>query len=478
MHIVRIEHYPNNEIRATSFPSPGGRFSFEEETSTRLSTKVLPGPALTLPSISEPQAQSGFGGIPSPTRFGLKARRTLLRAGGALDKSGALPHEMVFLTGTLPGSTAAAKVAIAQWSGFIVDRLKSWLSKYCLDRSEFYVWEHQKRQALHLHWCVWIPDETQRQKVLERFKDQWCRLLDLVSEKSGTDLYARLGFGTWADKKEVVQAFAQECKKSVAAYMSKYCSKGANNNVIAQICPSRWWGISRPLRALLESLTTRKEYVCTNINSSKRKWEEICHTLEENCHNPHYYKSRCGLHSVGVGYHTPDDFASIRNHFNGDNNMKKGWLDAENETQYVSTWMDEPLAEILSEALMGGEFTEYRRRKIVHLIFEGTNAWDAETLAELYEHLLPWSFLDVMPTTDFYRASYPKFDARRFCSIVWRFCRDLASRYDQFYSPMKIDTYEKSQSFLSISVAGEINGEPVYVQGDLFGFSSSYEVHD
>jgi len=474
VHCVKLEQYPNNELRLTSYPLRVGGFSYEPETSTRPEPAPA-SPPLTLPTISEPSPKSGFGGLPSPTKFGLRGRRTILRAGGALDKSGAKPEEMVFLTGTLPGDTPEAKVAIAAWSGFIVDRLKSWLSKYWRDRHEFYSWEHQQREALHIHWCCWIPDETVRKKVIERFHDQWCRLLELVSEKAEVDLFRRDEHHTWRGQWEVVQTTAEECYNSVAAYVSKYCSKGDKKAWGRGQCPSRWWGVSRPLMALLRSLTTVKEYVCTNVNAAKKWWDENCHRLEENCHTIHSYKSKSGLCCVRVGYHSPAEFESIRNSLKGDLKVKNGWLNKENETEFVGDWMNEPLSEIIAISTRAEIFTEATRKQIVKLVFEGQSAWDASTLVRLHELIVCWTFMDVVPATPYYRKVYPNFDPKTFSTLCWSFCRDLRLAYDRFYSPLTIDSYRELEDHLQVEISGEVQGQQVFHQADLFGFRNDYE---
>lgn len=100
--------------------------------------KKTPAP-LSLGSNSKPERRSaGYGSLPQkPTTFGLNAKRQLIRSGAALE-SVATPEECVFLTGTLPGSTAAAYESIAAYSGYIVNNLKSWIAKYVSAKLDFY----------------------------------------------------------------------------------------------------------------------------------------------------------------------------------------------------------------------------------------------------------------------------------------------------------------------------------------------------
>lgn len=470
MHCVKIQHFPNNELRVTSYPVRGGRFSFEDEDEYSSSVAIAPPPPLSLPTNSELLDKPGFGALPSRTVFGNNARRQILRAGGAIDKSGIPSQEMVFLTGTLPGSTPEAMVAIAAWSGYIVDRLKSWLSKLELDRLEFYCWELQRRGALHLHYCVHIRSDEKRQLLLARFHNYWCKLLENVCIKSGVDVFGRDDGGTWRDCWEVVRADAETVYKSATAYMSKYCSKSGVTDAGVGMCPTRWWGVSRPLSALLKSLTTVKEYICTNANTAKKWWDENCHKLEENCHKLYSYQSKCGLCCVQVGYHSPEDFRSIQSSLIEEKKVKNGWLNKENETEFVGGWMNEPLSEIIAVSTRANEFTESVRKQLVRLIFEGSAAWDADTLVRLYELISNWTFMDTIPSTPYYQKLYPNWNSKAFSNLCWEFCRDLRLAYDRFYYPLTIDSYEERDNHLSLSIAGEIEGVEVFVQKDLFGF--------
>lgn len=470
MHRVKLEHFPNGELRLTSSPVRAEVFSYAEDEISSPSQELAAGPTLSLPANSELSARAGFGGLPTKTAFGNNARRSLLRAGGALDKSGIPATELIFLTGTLPGSTPAAMVAIAQWSGYLVDRLKSWLSKMEGDRLEFYCWELQKRGALHLHYCVYLKDPKNQRLLLAKFHDYWCKLLENVCKKSGVDVFERDDGGTWRDCWQVVRADAQRVYRSAAAYMAKYCSKGSGEDIGVGMCPSRWWGVSRPLINLVRSLTITKEYICTNVNSSKKAWEKNCHIIEENCHKVYSYRSKCGLCCVQVGYHPPGDFQAIQESLKESKKVKNGWLNKDNETEFVGNWMHEPLSEIIAIATRADIFTKHRLNRLVHLIFEGEGAWDACSLSRLYEMVSAWTFMDCVPATPYYQKLYPSFNNKAFSSLCWTFCRDLRFAYDKFYSPMTIDSYQERDNYLEVEVVGQVEGVEIFSQTELFGF--------
>lgn len=196
------------------------------------------------------------------TRFGLRGRRSLREAGAVMERLAASPSECVFLTGTIPSVEPLAWAAVAQYSAWIVHRLKAWVNKRCPAKFDFYCWEWQGRGALHLHYCVWVPDPVARAKVLELFQPRWVGWLRQVQELSGVFLFRGKNGEDWSEQPEKVQAWAVEVEKSVGSYLSKYMSKGSAASDPAALeaagyfFPSRWWGTSRPLKAAIRELTS------------------------------------------------------------------------------------------------------------------------------------------------------------------------------------------------------------------------------
>lgn len=221
---------------------------------------------------------SGHGELATRvTKFGNEAKRSIQRCARALDGVVENPQDILFLTGTLPGSGQEQFLAIAQWSSWMVHGLKAWVAKRCPQKMDFYCWELQKRGALHLHYAVHCPDEAASEYILAEFKNEWCRLLDAVSEKTGVDMYlnAVRGFSHKANK-ENVQAKAERVIKGVGNYLGKYLSKSTQGTSRRGVfAPCRWWGVSRPLRALEKS--ERVENV--RFFMSQSQW----HAVYEDC---------------------------------------------------------------------------------------------------------------------------------------------------------------------------------------------------
>lgn len=189
----------------------------------------------------------GYGGMPRRTSFSRHAKRLISEAASALEQI----HSKVkirFLTGTLPGSTDESFKAIARYSAYIVARISQWLRDMD-EHIEFCgVWELQKRGALHFHMVVGHKDKTIISRVEREWKPFWIDLLLQVSEKTGVDLFQREDGGTWQANLDIVRATAEEIRKSVGRYLSKYLTKGSGQLSDSTYAPTRWWCLSRRLR--------------------------------------------------------------------------------------------------------------------------------------------------------------------------------------------------------------------------------------
>jgi hypothetical protein len=264
---LKIAVYPNNELRATFYHERATKD--DTANSTDDSGGGGGGPRandsghLDITSKLDPSTERpGYGGLPTSTRFGNAARRTLSRASGVLEKDGIPPGDCLFLTGTIPGSTIDAFDAVACWSSWIVHEVKKWINKQgVVGNYSLYVWEFQKRGALHLHYFVHVPDEQARQKILWKWTIKWASLITEVGRKFGCDTWEKRDGSSWSEFPGIIQAPAQFVKKSVGAYLSKYLSKNAPTNGQRNdgndmfLSPVRWWGVSRPLLKRMNELT-------------------------------------------------------------------------------------------------------------------------------------------------------------------------------------------------------------------------------
>lgn len=219
-----------------------------------------------------------WGKVQTPKSFTRNAKQKILEAGAVVDKHVG-KHGSYELTLTIPGSGTVVYDVVARWSGYIVNRMLQVIRRLeakGLPVYWFFVWEHQKRGALHMHWCIAIKDEPMMTDYVCRLlKAKWFELLKELSDKSGVDLFRRKGFtGSWRERPDVWQSSVNPVRKSVAAYFSKYMSKnletsaynkarkaardrrcgtpegGAEGARVLSLCPSRYWGCSNSVRAL------------------------------------------------------------------------------------------------------------------------------------------------------------------------------------------------------------------------------------
>lgn len=200
-----------------------------------------------LTTASDRKPKSGFGGLSNRHTLGKGGRRAIREVGAVLDRTP--PRRCVFLTGTLPGGTPQAFEALARWSGWVTQTLQQWVRDYAAGAQFFGVWEYQKRGALHVHLCVAVAGELESRRLKARWKNRWILALEGVSKRSGVDVFATAGGGTWRSQKWVTRTDVQTVDRSVAAYLSKYLSKGSNKcRAACRFPPSSWWFASSILR--------------------------------------------------------------------------------------------------------------------------------------------------------------------------------------------------------------------------------------
>lgn len=230
------------------------------------------------------QAHSSWGQPQKEKTFGWSAGQKILEGGAIIDRfCGAENSHM--LTLTLPGNTPVAMDALARWSGWIVNRILQVVRrKHTVENPIywFFVWEHQKRGALHMHFCLgWrVPPEI-RELLGKEIIQKFYRCLHEIGAKESIDLFARKGFsGSWKDQEDKWQWDCQQVTKSVAHYFAKYAKKNAEytrNNGDKQDkngrkqCfarssssshkrgnyPTRYWGSSKTIKVWTKFLTRK-----------------------------------------------------------------------------------------------------------------------------------------------------------------------------------------------------------------------------
>lgn len=315
MKTLRAKAFPNGEVRVVMF-TPVSRVQNETHTETELLESEINDPSpLTLGENSNRHTKKGqLAHLPRPGHgatgkcetFTQNGRRKILRAGGAIDKVIDSPSQCIFLTGTLPGGTEGAKRAIAEWSSYAIQLVQSWLGKRVPGKLLIYAWEFQKRGALHLHLTMVCKDDRVRSQILSEWKGQWTRVIDGICSKSGINCWERKDGHDYSDgKKHVLQTDAQECRASAAAYLSKYLSKSN----LQQDCgyqrdyhPARYWGISRPLCALVEELTEDTEVYISRDDKAREVYEDCLSVMQSTSDSAYNWKARVGDSVAAVAY--------------------------------------------------------------------------------------------------------------------------------------------------------------------------------
>ena len=306
---VLISSYPNREIRVTIVRSQIGKketysdtaeeiISDERGSTPHLSFAQNSPTATERPSQSreEPRQAPGHGGLPRHQRFSVYGRRTILHAGGALERTHG-HKDCLFLTVTHPGSTVESFRAIAEYSAYAVQGLQRWLSNHIPNKLSIYTWEWQKRGALHLHMVLHVLDRERGEWIRANLKTEWIRILDSISDKSGVDVYRKNQGFSWVKDKSVVRVDAQWCEKSVAAYLSKYVSKATESNKRMPrnaFYPSRWYGVSRPLLQLTRELTFKVSLDSLRDRDGWDSYEDCLSLLQS-------YSLKCYEYSHKVG---------------------------------------------------------------------------------------------------------------------------------------------------------------------------------
>lgn len=259
MYQLALRSYPNEEIRVST-SKHAVPVSFLVSLSQ--DEKEPDDPFLTCGKKRKPSDSSlknadrpGWGKLPKPHNFSKRGRLTLQRVGGAFDKESIHAGDCTFLTATLPGSTPEAFETIAKYSGYIVHTLKAWVNKRVPSKLDFYVWEWQKRGALHLHYCVYIPDKEVAQKLRDDFPTYMTELYKKISLQTGVDLFDTGKGYSWLPVIAMKNQLAQEVEKSVARYLSKYVGKNAvsvqRQGDATLHYPVRWYGVSRESHKVL-----------------------------------------------------------------------------------------------------------------------------------------------------------------------------------------------------------------------------------
>ena len=164
-------------------------------------------------------------GLPQKEKVFRKAGADKILQGGAVFDKFVPKLDTFMLTLTLPGGISDAMECLSRYSGYLVNRLLQVIRRDTASKAPiywFFVWEHQRRGALHLHLCAGSPGNGgELEQLLLQVKDKFYQVLSELSDKEGIDMFARRGFqGTWRNRPDKWQWDLQVIEKSVAASVS------------------------------------------------------------------------------------------------------------------------------------------------------------------------------------------------------------------------------------------------------------------
>lgn len=188
------------------------------------------------------------------------------------------------LTLTLPGNTKEAFSAIAAYSSTAINLLFNVVRKrWGKDALWFFVWEYQKRGALHLHIALHHESPEQCEQMAIALIAQWHNILEIIGEKANTCMFT-------AKQKDRCTIRAKHqyhtapIEKDVAAYFSKYAGKeeSKNNWYIQKYPVSRFWGSSRSLKQIVRENSLRFDFDYQgNEKEALKKYSELIEQVIE-----------------------------------------------------------------------------------------------------------------------------------------------------------------------------------------------------
>lgn len=207
----------------------------------------------------------GWGVLAEDRKFTKNARNTTRRIAAALELEFG-KERLAFCTLTVPGSTHRAIRIVAENSGYIMNRIQTYLTdNYTHKDGKKYVMgvvELQKRGMLHWHFLVVLPEGKSIDKLESDLQKFWFRMLNKLGDKNNCDLFKRSKGNSWKYRYGKIKHRAvdvEEVRKSAANYLSKYISKNYKseskgfNNI--SYCPSRWWSKSDDCVDLMHKYT-------------------------------------------------------------------------------------------------------------------------------------------------------------------------------------------------------------------------------
>jgi len=212
-------------------------------------------PYLDIIKKSQRDKKPLYSRLNKPKNFTKQSGQKLRESGAAMDiacdRNVKFCHEVTL---TLPANTNEAFTALAAYSGYAMNRLLQPIRRdYGSDCLWFYVFEYQKRGALHIHIALYHPDESEGLWIAAKMIEQWHKILIDIGQKADTDMFLdkRRDRSTIRSKH---QHHTQPISKAVGSYFSKYAGKEESKQEwYCQKYPvSRFWGSSKVIKQIIK----------------------------------------------------------------------------------------------------------------------------------------------------------------------------------------------------------------------------------
>lgn len=279
--------------------------------------------------------KKGYGSPPTIKYFSHKSGQKIRETGAIIDRlCGIAVNRCRVVTLTIPSSDVYAYTVISNYSGYAVNRLFQIVRRDYKLAYWFYVYEHQKRGALHLHICVYHESPEISREIGEKLCAKWREILIDISDKSGVNLLYSKGFGRDCQLNDM-QLDNQAMRLGCGAYFSKYASKNSGkhssdiNSINARkYPPSSFWGRSRELAQMCEKESYKFSYEGIDDNDSEylnEKAFEILSQFNSTLSHSFGFKKEIELSKENGGgtlticegytqvfYYSPDDYRRIR----------------------------------------------------------------------------------------------------------------------------------------------------------------------
>lgn len=256
-----------------------------------------------------------------PKSFTRAAGQHLRECGAAMDAIASDPRFCHAITLTLPANHEHAFKTLSVYSGYAINRLFQRIRRlYGHLCHWFFVWEYQRRGALHCHIALYHPDESEGLWISTQIIELWHKILEDIQKKSGVDMFCRRDLKTYTPR-EKHQHHCQPMQKGLGQYFAKYAGKKESKQAwYCQKYPvSRFWGCSRNLKMVIRSLSFELK-ICID-DSSHIEWivKEINRrltTIDAKCKYKYdfyitkAYDSSCELvlaDGTRVSYYCPKD---------------------------------------------------------------------------------------------------------------------------------------------------------------------------